>query len=68
MQSIEYHEDGYEMQMAGVMTSRMSFFCILSKHTVIEGQTHHGLLMATVLPFDLSGLHTPQTCKVIGGG
>lgn len=31
-----------------------------SQHTVIEGQTHHGLLVAAIFPLDLPGLNTPQ--------
>lgn len=69
---MQVHEEGSLVPMSGAMTATaptaMSFFGILTKHTVIEGQTHHGLLMAAVLPFDLSGLHTPQTCQVIRGG
>lgn len=37
-----------------------------AQHTVIEGQTHHSLLMAAVFPLDLSGLYTPQTSQVVG--
>lgn len=39
-----------------------------AQHTVIEGQTHHGLLVAAVFPLDLSGLHAPQTSQVVWGG
>lgn len=40
----------------------------LTKHTVIEGQTHHSLLMPTVLTLDFPSLYTPQTCQVIWRG
>lgn len=36
-----------------------------AQHAVIEGQTHHGLLVAAVLPLDLPGLHAPQTSQVV---
>lgn len=39
-----------------------------AQHTVIEGQTHHGLLVAAVFPLDLPGLHAPQTGQVVWGG
>lgn len=39
-----------------------------AQHTVIEGQTHHGLLVAAVFPLDLPGLHAPQTSQVVWGG
>lgn len=39
-----------------------------AQHTVIEGQTHHGLLVAAVLPLDLPRLHAPQAGQVVRGG
>lgn len=39
-----------------------------AQHTVIEGQTHHSLLMAAVFPLDFSSLYTPQTSQVVWRG
>lgn len=36
-----------------------------AQHAVVEGQTHHGLLVAAVLPLDLARLHAPQAGQVV---
>lgn len=36
-----------------------------AEHAVIEGQTHHGLLVAAVLPLDFAGLHAPQAGQIV---
>lgn len=34
--------------------------CVLTKYTVIEGETDDSFLMATVLPLDLARFNTPE--------
>lgn len=40
----------------------------LSQHTVVESEADDCFLVATVLPLDLSCLHTPKPGQVIRGG